>query len=235
MKADMTTEFLSGLIGFLLTVMVLSYLIGDNPLFRFATYLFVGVSAGYVTVVALVQVILPYLIQPLTAADSSLALRGLTLIPLFLSVLMLMKISPRLSWLGGAAVGYLVGVGAAVAISGAVLGTLFPQVIAAAGPFDVLGLTTQGINPLESIFNGVLMLAGTIATLAYFQFGARRQVDGSVKRNVFVNLLAWAGQLFIAITFGVLFAGVYSAALTALIERFDSLRIFLTSLLSLFL
>jgi hypothetical protein len=143
----------------------------------------------------------------------------LMLIPLLLSALILMKISPRLSWLGGPAVGYLVGVSAAVAIGGAVLGTLLPQIAASAQPFDIFGLTNQGSDPLTGIF----MLAGTLTTLAYFQFGARRQPDGSVKRNAIVNILAWVGQLFVAITFGVLFAGVYSAALTALIERINSL------------
>ena len=42
-----------------------------------------------------------------------------------------------------------------------------------------------------------------------------------------VEILAWIGRVYIAITFGVLFAGVYMAALTALIERIDSLRTFI--------
>ena len=35
----------------LLTLMVFSYLIGDNPLFRIAVYLFIGVSSGYAATV----------------------------------------------------------------------------------------------------------------------------------------------------------------------------------------
>jgi len=217
----MPTELIFGAISFLLTIMVLSYLIGDNALFRFAIHIFVGVSAGYVAVVALYQVILPYLLIPLTSAP--MLERGLLLIPLVLSALLLMKISPRLSWLGGPAVGYLVGAGAAVAISGAVLGTIFPQVSAAAEPFDVIGLTQRGANPWQSVFNGVVMLVGTISTLAYFHFGARRKDDGSVKRNGLIEALAWVGKLFVALTLGVLFAGVYAAALSALVERIHSL------------
>jgi hypothetical protein len=217
----MTTDLIFGIISFLLTIMVLSYLIGDNVLFRIAIHIFVGVSAGYVAIVALYQVILPYLIIPLaTAPMQELAL---LLIPLILAVLMLMKISPRIGWLGGPAVGYLVGAGAAVAISGAVIGTIFPQVAAAAAPFDVIGLTQRGINPAQSLFNGVVMLVGTISTLAYFHFGARRKEDGSVKRNGLIEAFAWVGKLFVALTLGVLFAGVYSAALSALVERIHSL------------
>lgn len=209
-------DLIAGIVGFILTLMVLSYLIGDNPLFRFATYLFVGVSAGYVAVVIWYQVIVSNLFLPLT--QTPWPARGLYLIPLFLFVLMLMKISPRLSWLGGPAVGYVAGVGAAVAVGGAILGTLVPQVLASAEPFDI-----TAPNALESMFNGLLLLLGTITTLAYFHFGARRNADGSAKRNALVNLVAGVGQIFLALTFGMLFAGVYSAALTALIERISSL------------
>ena len=215
----MTPTLIPAIISFLLTVMVLSYLFGDNPLFRFATHVFVGVSAGYVAVVAFYQVIWPHLVFPLW--NASLIEKGLLLIPLILSALMLMKISPRLGWLGGPAVAYLVGVSAAVAIGGAVLGTIFPQTAAAIEPFDILDPTQ--VNPVESLFNGLVMLVATIGTLAYFHFGARRQADGSTKRNGLIEVFAWVGRLFVALTFGVLFAGVYTAALTALIERIHSL------------
>jgi len=215
------SDFIVGIIGFLFTIMILSYLIGDNFLFRLAVHIFVGASAGYVAAVAIHQVIGPYLIQPIFKAFQVGAYKELSLyaIPLIFSVLMLMKMSPRLSGLGDSAVGYLVGAGAAVAISGAVLGTIIPQVQAASQPFAWL----QNPNPLGTLFNGAIMLVGTISTLAYFHFGARRADDGSVKRNVVVEGLAWVGKLFIALTLGVLFAGVFSAALTALIERIYSM------------
>ena len=217
----MTPTLIYGIISFLLTIMVLSYLIGDNVLFRFAIHIFVGVSAGYIATVSLYQVIWPFLLIPLVTAP--LLERGLLLVPLVLGALLLMKISPRLGWLGGPAVGYLVGAGAAVAISGAVLGTIFPQGSAAAEPFDLIGLGQRGVNPLQSLFNGVVMLVGTLATLAYFHFGARRKEDGSVKRNGLIEAIAWVGKLFVALTLGVLFAGVYAAALSALVDRIHSL------------
>jgi hypothetical protein len=104
-----------------------------------------------------------------------------------------------------------------------VLGTIFPQVAASAEPFDMFGLIEQGVNPGESLFNGLVMLVGTVGTLAYFHFGARRQANGSVKRNGLIEAIAWVGKLFVALTLGVLFAGVYAAALAALIERIHSL------------
>lgn len=213
---NLPLDLIAAVFGFILTLMVLSYLIGDNPLFRIATYIFVGVSAGYVAVVVWYQLLVPNLFTPLVTA--AWPERGLYLIPLFLFVLMLMKISPQVSWLGGPAIGYVAGVGAAVAVGGALLGTILPQVSAAAEPFSL-----RSGNLLESLFNGALLMLGTVTTLAYFHFGARRKMDGSVRRNPLINMVAWAGQFFIAVTFGVLFAGIYSAALTALIERISSL------------
>ena len=219
----MSIEFISGLIGFLLTVMVLSYLIGDNPLFRIAVYIFVGVSAGYVALVAFYQVIGPQLIRPFFTLNWPA--QGLLLIPLVLSLLLLTKLSPRSSWLGGMAVAYLVGVGAAVAIGGAVLGTIIPQVGAAADGFSPA-------NPFDRIlFSGVALIA-TIATLAYFHFGASRQADGSTKRNIVIEVFAWIGRLFVALTFGALFAGTYVAALYALVERVTTLLYFIFGLFS---
>ena len=83
------------------------------------------------------------------------------------------------------------------------------------------------------MIEGVVMLAGTVLTLAYFQFGAKRSADGAVKRNGILEMLAWLGRIFIAVTFGALFAGVYMAALTAMIERLSSVIHFVKSLLSL--
>jgi len=225
----MSSELLSAGVSFIITILILSYLFGDNPLFRAAVYIFVGVSAGYVAAVAWNQVILPLLIQPIVsgAAFSDAWQATLLLFPLLGSALLLTKVSPRLSGFGQLPMAFLVGVGAAVTIGGAVLGTLLPQINATFGGFDVELAVLQGINPAFMIINGALILLGVVGTLAYFHFGARQKADGSVKRNLLIEMLTWTGRIYIAITFGVLFAGVYMAALTALIERMDSLRTFI--------
>ena len=126
---------------------------------------------------------------------------------------------------------YLVGVGAAVTVGGAVLGTLLPQITATIDGFNIRSADASGIDTAFIFLNGVLVLVGVIGTLAYFHYGARQKEDGAVKRNFLVEILTWIGRVYIAITFGVLFAGVYMAALTALIERMDSLRTFINLLM----
>ena len=146
------TNLITGGISFLLTLMVLSYLIGDNPVFRVAVYIFIGVSAGYVAVVAWHQVLYPRLIVPLLAG--SMADRLLALIPLVLGLLFLFKLSPRTARLGNPSMAFLVGVGAAVAIGGAVLGTLFPQTRASMNALQPV--QHAGQYWLEQLFEGWL-------------------------------------------------------------------------------
>ena len=220
-------EFLSALAGLILTLLVFSYLISDNPLFRLAIYLFIGVASGYGATVVWHYVLIPKLFAPLQSGDPNQLL--LTIIPFILSVSLLAKFSPRISWIGNFAMAILVGVGAATAVGGAVLGTLIPQVQAAIDALDIRA-AGGGAAALAAFFEGVVMLAGTILTLGYFQFTASRAADGTPKRNVAFEAVAWAGRIFIAITFGVLFAGVYMAALTALIERLSSIINFIRQL-----
>lgn len=226
---QVSPELLSAAVSFIVTVLILSYLFGDNPLFRATVYVFIGVSAGYVAAVAWGQVILPQLIQPVMSGTvfSDPLQATLLFIPLVGSGLLLAKTSPRLSRLGILPMAFLVGVGAAVTIGGAVTGTLLPQINATFGGFDIGTAVARNINPFFMILNGAMILIGVIGTLAYFHFGARQKADGSVKRNFLVEILTWIGRIYIAITFGVLFAGVYMAALTALIGRVDSLRTFI--------
>ena len=56
----------------------------------------------------------------------------------------------------------------------------------------------------------------------------------SSERPSWLESLGQVGQILVAITFGVLFAGVYAAALVALIERLSSLVNFLKPLLESF-
>ena len=223
----MSIEIISALVGFILTLMVFSYLIGDNPLFRIAVYLFIGVSSGYAATAVVYYVLLPRLSFFQTNDINRLILT--TIIPLLLGVTLLAKLSPRISWIGNFAMAVLVGVSAAVAIGGALLGTLMPQLGAAISAFDVRS-AGNGLEVASKLFQGVVVLGGTVFTLASFHFSAGRAADGTPKRNPIIEGIAWVGRIFIAITLGVLFAGVYMSALTAMIERWSSVINFIRQL-----
>src|SRR5574340_389485 len=204
------------LVAFLLTIFVLSYVLGDNELFRLAIMIFVGVSAGYAAVVIIYQILLPRLIMPLIT--SPLAEKTLLIIPAVLVILLLFKLSTKLSVLGNPSMAFLTGVGAAVAVGGAVTGTIFEQINGAIAPFDLAGMSAASAG--TQLLGGIILLGGTVASLGYFHFGARKtEGQTATKQSIFMQTLSKIGQIFIAITLGALFAGVIAASLTALIER----------------
>ena len=215
MPVTFSWDLVTGLISFLLTLMVLSYLIGDNPAFRVAIYLFIGVSAGYAAAVAWNQVLMPRLFRPLLSGGWT---DFVLLVPLLLGLLMFTKLSTRTARLGSPSMALIVGVGAAVAIGGAVLGTLFPQTRAAVNGFELPAISAGWPKWLGALSEALVMFLGTVSTLIYFQFSARSTPAGP-KRGRFITFFGWVGQVFVAITFGVLFAGAFTAAMTALIER----------------
>lgn len=220
----MPIELISALAGLLLTLMVFSYLIGDNPLFRIAVYLFIGVASGYAAAIVWHSVLVPKLFQPL------MALNPLAMIPLVFGVSLLAKLSARTAWIGSFSMAVLVGVGAAAAIGGALIGTLLPQAQAAIDGFDILS-AGSGLEAASRLLEGVILLGGTVFTLASFHFSAGRAADGVPKRNRIIEGIAWVGRIFIAITFGALFAGVYMSALTAMIERLSFVLNFIRGLI----
>jgi hypothetical protein len=105
-----------------------------------------------------------------------------------------------------------------------------PQVGAAISAFDV-SAAGGGLAAASKLLQGVVVLAGTVFTLASFHFSAGRAADGPPRRNSIIEGIAWVGRIFIAITLGALFAGVYVSALTAMIERWSSVINFIRQLL----
>lgn len=209
-----------------LTLITLSYAVGDHRIFRIALFLFVGVSAGYAGAVAIEDIVLPYLIYPLldlSTGNASIDFVELTL-RTGLSVLLLSKLSHRTAQLGNPATALLTGTGAALAVGGAILGTILPQIGSASSTFNVAAFrfALQGGfygESIQIILEGIILLLGSVSTLAYFHFGAKKQGNQEPKRTVALETLARIGSIFIAITMASLFSGVLLAALGALIER----------------
>ena len=223
---NLNADLLWLIVSFILTLCIFSYLFGDNSLFRFATGLLIGVSAGYFTVVIIYQVILPKLVVPILQGSI------IALVPLLLSGLLLTKLSPKLSRLGNLSMVYLVGTGAAIAIGGALLGTLFTQISGAINTFSPVA-TTSPDQKLILILEGAFTVLGTIAALVYFTFTSREKARGQARRTPLVRVFSAIGQLFIAITLGAVFAGVLTSTVTALIERSNFIVIAIKSLLGL--
>lgn len=222
-------DLIGTVVGLVLTLAVFSYIFpGDNALFRIGLHLFIGVAAGYAAVIAWYNVLWPQLLEPLISGSQYERLY--VVFPLLLSGLLAFKVSPALSRFGNPAVAYMLGVGVAAAIGGALMGTLLPQVMATINLFDP-EMVGSGSNWFEILFNGSAILVGVAATLAYFHYGTRKGMTSPQRRAPWIEVLAWIGQVFIAIALGSIFAGVYLAAMTALVERLQFLVNFFFALI----
>ncbi|MGA9533047.1 MAG: hypothetical protein WBR18_10055 [Anaerolineales bacterium] len=208
----------------LLTVMVLSYLWQDNAAFRTATYLFVGVAAGYAGAIAWHNVLQPGLIDPLFDRGLSALTDVTVIVPWVLILLLLFKISPTTTRFGSISTALLVGVGAAVVVGGAIRGTLIPQSLAAMDTLNPAAVTpTTGETGLERSLNVAIMLVGTLTTLVYFRFSTKPTPTGESERTWLTAGLAYVGQIFIAITLGAMYAGVLMSTIIVLGERLQEL------------
>lgn len=219
-------DFIGLALGFLLTILVFSYLLGDNPFFKLAVHIFIGVSAGYVALVTINNVLIPRLIVPLF--EGSRNERILTLLLFIPSIFLFFKVTPFRKYANWS-MAILVGIGAAAAIGGAIAGTLFPQILGTINSVDPSTFAISG-NKWLQIFNGIIVVLGTLTTLIYFHFGTQDIPGRTDKRLPIIEKISQIGKVFISITFGALYAGVFLTALAALVERLSFVWDFLTSI-----
>lgn len=214
-------ELASTLVAAVLTLFVFSYLVGDNVLYRLAEHIFVGVSVGYAFVVAFHTVLAPKVFSPLAAAlgEGDWEQVLLQCIPLLLGLLLLTKPFKITSWLGNLSVAFLLGVGAALAIQGALLGTLVPQIDATANvPHYV-----ERYGPGLGLFSGIVALVGTIGVLIFFYFRSGREGRLAGLREGLVRTWGGLGRWYILIAFGALLATTFMSRLSLLIGRIEFL------------
>lgn len=209
-----TLDLIAGWVSLVLTLFIFSYLLGDNVLYRLAIHVLVGVAAAYALIVATESVIKPWLEETLlvdaTGRDEAtvIALRVIGPVPFLVGALLLFKVSPRLAAVGNLGLVLLIGVGVAVAIAGAVSGTILPLAREAGQAVD------------DTLADGLVILVGTITTLLYFQFFAVER-RGMVQRPRGLRSLSLVGQFFVTVTLGALYAG---AILTSLAVFSDVVR-----------
>ena len=218
------------IVGTILTLLIFSFLLGDNALYRWALALIVGAAVGYATAIAVRFVAQGWFAR--ASAGQSTAADLAYMVPLLLGCLLLFKgftssrLLGRLSIVGNIPLGTLVGVGAAVSVSGALMGTIFPLVLAT-------GSSVQIERGLLGLLQGVVILLTTIVTLLAFSSQVRRRAEADVGRNGWRRNLRQAGEALVAVALGTAFAGAISSALTALVMRLWQLAALLDSVMNL--
>jgi hypothetical protein len=193
-----------------LTLIMFSFLYRDNPLFKIAENLYVGVALGFQVMVFWYSFMKVEAFDPFAFAPSSEALWqaiGERSFPILLGILLLTRLSSRYSWLSRYTYALLVGWGAGIGIATAVDSFVLRQIHAAIKPLswgDPAGIAW-----------GLFVLAGTFTVLFYFFFSVEhRGAGGAVSR---------VGIWFLMVAFGASFGYTVMARVSLLIGRLQFL------------
>jgi hypothetical protein len=188
-------------IGAIMTFAIFSFLYKDNPFYKVAEQIFVGLSAGYWFVYTIFNIVMPNLIVPLRTDFNQ---NFLLLVPGILGIFMLMRIIPKTEWFSRFPMALMIG-------SSAGLGMLTYT------KSDILKqLTATMLNPFSAdnrvmILGQCLLIIGTITGVIYFFFSARHK--GAV------GVLSRLGIYFLMISFGGAFGYTAMARISLLIGR----------------
>jgi hypothetical protein len=198
-----------------LTLFIFSFLYKDNPLFKLAEHLYVGVSVGYTIVKAYDTVIVHLIVKPIFE-QGEIAL----LIPVAIGLLMLTRYVPKAAWLSRYAFAFIVGVGSGLAIPRTISSFILKQVEDTVRPLlslaggDGVTFSMNLLNPASSI-NVIIILIGVISVLFYFFFSIEHSGPGKV--------VARTGVMFLMIAFGAAFGYTVMARMSLLIGRLTDL------------
>ncbi len=187
-----------------LTICIYSFLYKDNPLYKFAESLFVGVGAAYWLALLYHETLVPKLIQPLFLPVEGEPIAWLRVFPGVLAVFMLLRFYPKLSWLSRWSLGFIVGMYSAVNITGFAQGDFVTQIYA------TMRMPLSSGGPMSIILNASAIV-GIFAVLTYFFFSKEHKgVLGGVAK---------LGIWFLMVAFGASFGYTVMARVSLLIGR----------------
>lgn len=190
------------IIAGLLTLAIFSFLYRDNPIYKFAEYLLIGVSIGYALVITWSTTLMDRLFVPLSdGSDWPLV------IPLILGLLMFARLNKKISSLSRLPIAVLIGAGAGLAIPAMLYARTFQQLGATVSPL----LTESGWPD----FTAMIVMVGVVTTISYFYFS--RQHEGTL------GVSAKIGTYFLMLFFGTTFGYTVMSRMSVFIGRIEFL------------
>jgi hypothetical protein len=185
------------LAGFL-TLAIFSFLYRDNPVYKFAENLFVGLASGYYLATEFHQVFRPNLWDPLVHDH-----RLVNLIPLLLVLFLFTRLVDRISWLSRWSIGLLIGAYSGLSVIGFAQGDLLPQIQG--------NLVPLWTGSLAGSVNNWILVAGLLASLFYFFFSTEHRGPAGAVAKV--------GIYFLMISFGASYGFTVMSRISLLIGR----------------
>ena len=183
-----------------LTLCILSFLYRDNPFYKLAEHLFVGISAGYYIALAYKETLKPNLFDAMGQGQ------WIRVGALLLSVLMFTRFVPRASWLSRWPVAFVVGTYAGINVVSYGSGDLIIQLQA-----TMLNVAGGGWIGLSNL----ILVVGLACSLLYFYFSREQQGALGVASRI--------GVWFLMVSFGASFGFTVMSRVSLAIGRARSL------------
>jgi hypothetical protein len=204
-------EILGTWIAALLTLCILSFLYRDNPFYKFAEHLFVGVSAAYWAVYYYFNVLMPNLIRPLFGEGQLFFI-----IPLILGIMMLTRLFPKVGWVSRWPLSFIVGTYAGYNLITYLQTNAVEQVRATLVRFIRVEtwqtfFQSPGVITFLYAIGIPVIVIGVIAGIVYFFF--------SKEHTGIFGRVAQVGIWFLMIAFGASFGYTVMARISLLIGR----------------
>ena len=141
-------------IGVILTLCIFSFLIKDNPFYKFAERLVAGVAAGYWTMLIYWTLFHDKVID--TMLSGRLWFTLAYLIPILLGLGMWTRFSKNYSWISRYSIAFYIGISTGVSVPVFMYTAIFKQLSATIIPFDTV--------------TNILVIIGVLCALIYFFF-----------------------------------------------------------------
>ncbi|MBD3298280.1 MAG: hypothetical protein GF341_06470 [candidate division Zixibacteria bacterium] len=186
-----------------LTLSIFSFLYKDNPFYKFAEHLMVGVSAGYWVILLFYNVLLPDAIDPLFTEG-----KWYYIIPLILGLLMWTRLFKKTAWISRYPLAFYLGIATGVAIPLEMKAKVIEQLYGSVGLVAQMHEMDAGFG---TVINNVVILIGVFSSLIYFFF--------SKEHTGITGRVSQVGIGVLMIGFGASFGFTVMARVSLLIER----------------
>lgn len=213
---------IGGGVATVLALCVLSRAIADTPFYRLAQSVLVGTALGYIAAVLVRDTLLPTFEVAIFRGDLNQQVIGG--IGLLLGLLLLPRFGrQRGSYWANLPLALLFGAGAALALTGAVRGTLAPQLL------DTVRLGGLAGDSATLIGKAVVAIL-TIMTLLVFTYTLPPRQAQTGREAPLRRGLRALGRTLILMTFGVFFAATVTTYLAALVGQVNAISDWVTLL-----
>jgi len=186
------------------TLATFSFLYKDNPFYKFAEHLVVGVSAGYFVIILWHNGLVPNLFQRLQDGDWYVLWLNSSmpwyLVPAILGVLMWTRFSKKYSWVSRWPMAMYIGISTGIAVPLEMSNRVNKQLYATMAEIDWVNFFGHdGFNLLDTTsgLSQVIIFVGVIASLIYFFFSkAHTGVFGGIAKLGIWTLMIGFGASF---------------------------------------